>query len=329
MSAGDPRIRIENEIFGRLEKRYSEEEQANYLMSLLMDHYPLLSAVTIALDPEGEKMSVFAHWGLSGNFIKQMYTKRSLPVIDEARKGEIVAGGGDGREADPALRLEHDFRALYGAPCVIQGETIGVFLLYSDDADLLTPGNRESFSAYARLATFLLALRALRGRISRVPDVDSVTGLYTFKYFHEVLHRELTRGKKFHHPVSLLYLKIRNLREMNEVYGHVQADASLAEIAGRIKGILREVDYAARSGAVIHVVLPQMGKGDAARVAEEITSAMDASPVGKGNILLTVAIGVAQYPKDGETERVLIPHTEAMVHESLRKGGNAFTVYRD
>lgn len=327
MSAEDTRIRIENEIFARMEKKYTEEEQANYLMSLLMDHYALLSAVMIAVGSEREDLSVFAYRGLSGNFVKEMYTGKSLPVIAEAQKGAMSVGGD--RPADPALRLEHEYRTLYGAPCVFQGETIGVFLLYSDDADLLTPGNVESFSAYARLATFFLALRALRGRISRVPDVDSVTGLFTFKYFHEVLHRELTRGKKFHHPVSLLYLKIRNLRAMNEVYGHLAADSALAEIAGRIKGILREVDYAARSGAVIHVVLPQMAKGDAAAVAERIVGEMNASPVGKGDILLTVAIGVAQYPKDGETERVLIPHTEAMVHESLRKGGNAYTVYRD
>ena len=56
---------------------------------------------------------------------------------------------------------------------------------------------------------------------------------------------------------------------------------------------------------------------------------MNASPAGKGDVHLMVAIGVAQYPKDGDTERVLIPHTEAMVHESMRRGGNAVTVYRD
>jgi hypothetical protein len=40
-------------------------------------------------------------------------------------------------------------------------------------------------------------------------------------------------------------------------------------------------------------------------------------------------ISVTAYPKDGDTERTLIPHTETMVHESIRKGGNAFSIYRD
>jgi len=328
MKGDNTRIRIENELFSRIEKKYSEEEQANHLMSLLMDYYPLLSAVTIAVDPEGEKFSVFAHRGLSGNFIKEMY-KKALPIVQAARKGPVAVSGNEERARDPSFRLEHAYRSLYAVPCRLQQEMLGVFLVDSDDPGLLTPETKESLFAYSRLATIFLALRSLRGKISRIPDVDAVTGLYTFKYFHEVLHRELSRGKKFRHPVSLLFLKIRNLREMNEVYGHVAADAALAETAGRIKEKLREVDYAARSGGMIYVVLPQMGKAEAAKVAGQIVEEMNASPIGKGDIRLMLAVGVAEYPKDGDTERVLIPHTEAMVHESLRKGGNVLTVFRE
>ncbi len=327
MSGESIRKRIVNEMFGRMEKKYSEEELANYLMSLLMDSYPLLSAVTVSVDPGGEGLSVFAHRGLSGNFIKEMYAKKTLPVIAEARKDPVLVAGGDERARDPMFRLEHAYRSLYAVPCRLQGETLGVFLADSDDPDFLTPETKESFLVYARLVTFFLALRTLRGMVPRVPGVDPVTGLHSFKYFHEVLHRELSRGEKFGHPVSLLYLKVRNLREMNEVYGHVAADAALAEVAKRIRGTLREVDYAARSGGMFYIVLSQMGKTEAGNVAKRIIDSMNASPVGKGDILITVAIGVAQYPKDGDTERVLIPHTEAMVHESVRKGGNALTIY--
>jgi len=329
MRGDNTRLRIENKIFSRMGKKYSEEEQANYLMSLLMDNYPLLSAVTIAMDPEGEKLSVFAHRGLSGKFIKEMYTKKALPVLRKACENPVTVSGGDARAQDPSFRLEHGYKSLFAAPCRLQEETLGVFLVDSDDPGLLTPETQETFLACARLATFFLALRSLRGKISQVPDIDSVTGLYSFKSFHEVLHRELSRGKKLHYPVSLLFLKIRNLREINGVYGHVVADAALAETARRIRERLRDVDYAARSGGMIYIVLPQMGKTGAAKVAGQIVEAVNASPVGKGDIRLMLAVGVTEYPKDGETERVLIPHTEAMVHESLRKGGNAVTVYRD
>jgi hypothetical protein len=56
---------------------------------------------------------------------------------------------------------------------------------------------------------------------------------------------------------------------------------------------------------------------------------MNASPIGKGDVFLKLAIGIAAFPKDGDTERILIPHVESMVHESMRKGGNAVSVYKD
>jgi len=328
MDQENTRIRIENEMFSRMERKYSEEEIVNYLMSLLMDNYPLRSAVTIAVDPE-EELFVFAHRGLSRKFIKEMYAGKSFPVLSAARKDTLSVSGDDERARDPSFRLEHGYRSLFATPCRFQGETVGIFLVDSDDPGLLAAETKESFLAYSRLAAFVLALRAVRGRVSRVPDVDSVTGMHSFRYFHGVLHRELSRAEKFGHPVCLLYLKVRNLREMNGVYGHVAADAALAEMAGRIRGMLREVDYAARSGGMIYLVLPRMAKAEAAEMAGRIVDSLNASPVGKGDVLLTAAIGVTQYPKDGDTERVLIPHTEAMVHESMRRGGNAVTVYRD
>ncbi len=329
MSGVDTRIRIENEILGRIEKKYSEEEQGNQLMHLLVENYPLRSASTIAVEPDGDNISVFAHRGLSGNFIKELYTQRSRPLIGAAMEAEVVVQAGDSRAKDPSFRFEHEYKSLYAAPCRIQEKTIGVFIADSDVPGLLAAETREAFSAYARLATLFLALRNLRGKISRIPDVDAVTGLSTFKHFHEVLHRELTRGMKFHHPVSLVFVKIRHLREMNEVYGHVAADAALAEVARRTTGTLREVDYAARSGGKVYILMPKYSKAEAAGVMRRVVEAMEASPVGKGEVTLNVAVGIVSYPKDGDSERVLIPYAAAMVLEATRRGGNAIAVFKD
>jgi hypothetical protein len=102
MSGEIIRIRIENEIFGRMEKKYSEEDQANHPMSLLMDNYPLLCTVTIAADSLGENLSVFAHRGLSKNFIgvtaypRDGDTERILIPHTEAMVHESIRKGGNG-----------------------------------------------------------------------------------------------------------------------------------------------------------------------------------------------------------------------------------------
>ena len=328
MSSEPSRIRIENELFARWGRKGSEETQANLLMSLLMDHYPLLSAVAIVAEPGARKPTLFAHRGLSHQFVKEIYAGKALPVLEAALGGEVHVGPGDPRAKDPAFRIEHEYGSLLAVPCRTQEETLGIFVADSSDPALFTEELRGDFRAYATMIALLLSLRNLKGRISKVPDIDSVTGLITFKGFHEALHRELTRAGKFQYPLSLLFLRIQNLREMNEVYGHVAADAALMEAAARVREHLRVVDSPARSGGVIYVVMPRLGKEDAARTAERIVGAMDSSPVGKGKIFLRFAIGVVAYPEDGETERTLIPHAEAMVLESVRKGGNAVSVFR-
>jgi diguanylate cyclase (GGDEF)-like protein len=116
---------------------------------------------------------------------------------------------------------------------------------------------------------------------------------------------------------------------MNEVYGHVAADKALVDLARVVRSQLREPDYIARSGSMLYVVMPRVEKAEAASVASKVLDAMVASPIGRYEIMLKTAIGVASYPSDGESERILLPHVEAMVHESIRRGGNAVTVYKD
>ncbi len=328
MSPAKSRILIENEILDRVEKKYSEEEQANHLMNLLIENFPLQSASVLAREADG-RVAVFAHRGLSGNFIKELYAGPALPVVEAGLAGELVVAEGDPRAKDPSFRLEHSYKSLFAHPCRLQEETLGVFIADSASADLFAPEVRDTFRSFARLATLFLGMRNLRARISRVPDVDSVTGLYTFKYFHEVLHREMTRGKKFRHAVSVVFFKVRGLREMNGVFGHVVSDKALAEVARRIKSEFREVDYLSRAGGTVYAVMPHTEKADAVKTVGRVLDAMETRPVAQGEIVLKLAVGVAAYPADGDTERVLLPHVDAALHESMRKGGNAVTAYKD
>jgi diguanylate cyclase (GGDEF)-like protein len=328
MSPVITRMQIENEILSFLGQRHTEETQAAHLLARLMDSYPLLSAAILAVDKNRPPV-VFAQRGLSGSFIKELYTKGTLPVIGAALSGEVVLAGGDPRLSEPAWKFEHESPALYAAPCRLQGETIGVFIAEFRETGLADSATREAFGAYAQLSAVFLALRRFHHEISRIPETDSVTGLNSFKFFHEVLHQELSRGERFSQPLSIIVIKIRFLREMNDIYGHAAADKALVDLARAIKGQVRVTDYLSRSGSGIYIVMPETPKKEAAALASRIIDALDAMPSGDTKVTLKTAIGVAAFPEDGRTERMLIPHVESMVHESVRKGGNTVTVFGD
>jgi diguanylate cyclase (GGDEF)-like protein len=319
------REQIGNDFLAYLGKRDSEETQAGHFLSALMDSYPLLSVSILTLDKEKTPV-VFAHRGLSGSFIKDFYAKGTLPVVRAAFSGEVVLKGADPRLSDPAWRFCHECKSFYAGPCRVHGKVVGVFLAEFREA---IPGDRvtlEAFGAYTQLSAILLALG---GEAGDRPDTDSLTGLGTFHAFHEVMHREIPRGKRLNQPVSLMIIKVRYLRELNDVYGHFVADQALVDVSRMVAKQLRGMDHISRSGSSFYVVMPGTPKEKAVAVAERIVSVMNAEPPGKKDVTLKVAIGLGAFPKDGETERVLIPHVEDMVHESVRKGGNAYTVFGD
>ncbi|MEW6720502.1 MAG: GGDEF domain-containing protein [Thermodesulfobacteriota bacterium] len=328
MSPASTREQIGNDYLAFLGKRESEETQANHFLGVLMDSYPLHSVSILTLDKQ-QAPSVFAQRGLSGSFIKELYAKGTLPVVGAAFSGTAVLPGGDPRLADPAWRFEHESKALFAAPCRVHGKTVGAFIAEFRESALADSVTREAFDAYAQMSAILIALKGHLHEIGRIPEIDPLTGLGTFKTFHEVMLRELSRGKRTGEPFSLVFIKVLHLREMNDVYGHTAADESFVELSNRVKTLLRGVDSVSRSGMSLYIVMPETPKSKATAVAARIASAMDASAPARKDVVLKVAIGVASYPEDGGDEKTLITHTEAMVHESVRKGGNAFTALGD
>jgi diguanylate cyclase (GGDEF)-like protein len=327
MPYGKDRIPVEDEILERQEHRYTEEEQLNHLAYLLSDRYRLLSASVLAFDPGKGEFTVAAHRGLSRTFLKETYGGRLLPLAEAALSGEVAVMADDPRRDDPAFRLEHRYENLVAVPCLYQGEAKGVLVADSADVFLLTEDFRRDVRAYAALSALYLAVRELKGRLERVPDTDVVTGLCDFRHFHEALHREILRSRQFGHPASLVILKVRNLARMNEVYGHVEADRALAAVADCLRAEVREVDCAARAGVTLFLVMPEATKAQAAATAERIVAAVEALPSEGREVRLRLSGGVGEYPADGATERVLIPHVESMVLESMRRGGSCVTVY--
>ena len=88
MGRGD-RITSYNVCYTKLLRKGSEETQANLLMSLLMDHYPLLSAVVIVVEPGTGEPTLFAHRGLSHRCIKEIYAGKELPILALGLREEV------------------------------------------------------------------------------------------------------------------------------------------------------------------------------------------------------------------------------------------------
>jgi diguanylate cyclase (GGDEF)-like protein len=146
---------------------------------------------------------------------------------------------------------------------------------------------------------------------------DDLTGLHSYRYFHDNFSAEILRCRRHENVFSLLFVDIDLFKEYNKVHGKLEADNVLRELAMILKKRLRRSDVLARYGGdEFAILLPETKKDDAKALAEEICNLVKKHPfqgrktLPEGNF--TVTIGVASFPEDGEdmdslTKAMMIP----------------------
>ena len=84
---------------------------------------------------------------------------------------------------------------------------------------------------------------------------DFVTGAINARYFNELLQMEISRIRRYPHPITLVYVDIDNFKLVNDLFGHKIGDEVLRCIAIELKSQLRTTDTVARLGGDEFVML--------------------------------------------------------------------------
>jgi diguanylate cyclase (GGDEF)-like protein len=102
-------------------------------------------------------------------------------------------------------------------------------------------------------------------------------------------------------------LDVDYFKSINDAFGHSRGDQALAEVAARIKAQVRLSDEIFRYGGDEFVILlPQTSKQQAIILAQRILNHVNELPLmGDPPLALSVSIGIASYPEDGDTPQRL------------------------
>ena len=155
---------------------------------------------------------------------------------------------------------------------------------------------------------------------------DALTGLYNRRYLetqlNQLIEQSIDRGKL----LSLLTLDIDFFKSVNDTYGHDAGDRVLQEVAGRIRGSVRSVDLACRTGGEeFVVVLPGADLAIAEKVGERIRKAIAAKPflLGPGSHLtVTASLGVASLVTAQDSVEELLKRADRALYIAKREGRN-------
>lgn len=153
---------------------------------------------------------------------------------------------------------------------------------------------------------------------------DAVSSLSNRHAFEEALISEVERSKRLAYPLSLIIFDLDSFKHYNDTWGHPAGDTRLKATADLIKKNLRKYDLAARYGGdEFAIILPNTNKEGALLFARRLLTAAQASApeeaIGADSISgYTLSIGIATFPKDGNTHEALLfaaDHAELMAKQ--------------
>lgn len=161
-------------------------------------------------------------------------------------------------------------------------------------------------SMYRALSPLYEKLETFTTEISELIVCNEVTFLETGKRFAFRVSEEISRVRRYGGDFSLLLLKIRFLKELEEVHGARNRDGVLRIVANILRGAKREEDFVAQlDTGEFALLLPSTSKEGAEGFRDRLRSQLryvDLSVADEDfrRIRLTVLFGLSHFPGDGE-----------------------------
>jgi diguanylate cyclase (GGDEF)-like protein/putative nucleotidyltransferase with HDIG domain len=205
-------------------------------------------------------------------------------------------------------------------PVVVRGEAVGVLEVHWTRAVSIGPDTVALCSAIAEQAAVALENARLYADAAARAERDGLTGLLNHRVLLDTLDEALRPTPAA--PCALLLLDVDNFKLFNDTYGHQVGDAVLVQIAAVLRGACRHGDVAGRYGGDEFALLLRGASAvDARAVAQRLRSAVQMLPhvTSDGTIIpLSVSVGVACAPQDGQTRQELVAVADKTMYAAKR-----------
>lgn len=173
------------------------------------------------------------------------------------------------------------------------------------------------FTGYQIIATDLTEPQAFQEQLRRQASSDPLTGLANHRSLFELLHAEVERAKRTGREFSLVLLDLDRPKDINDRFGHLAGDRALCRLAQVMRDCSRSVDTPARQGGdEFAMVLPETDAVSATLVARRICELV---AKGSDDLALSVSVGIACFPKQGDTIATLIYAADAALYAMKNK----------
>ena len=150
-------------------------------------------------------------------------------------------------------------------------------------------------------------------------STDALTGLYNVRDLRTRLPALLSEAANAGQPLTVLVCDLDNMKPINDTYGHHAGDVVLQAVADILRTWVPNGGVCWRTGGDEFVaVMPDTSPETSGRLAIELREALRTTGIDlpENTVKISMSIGTATYPEDGETVDALLTAADSRMYES-------------
>jgi diguanylate cyclase (GGDEF)-like protein len=217
--------------------------------------------------------------------------------------------------------------------------------LLDEDFGLVRLGSNAILWLFTSIASLSLAsfflLRRLVNHSMRenrnLAQFDTLTGLPNRRLFKDRAEQALLHAQRDRSLFAICFLDLDAFKRVNDTLGHSAGDELLSEVANRLCGLVRRTDSITRlDESDSEIGIARLGGDEFTLLLTGISDALDADRVtrrvlealrtpfhvGEHELYVTVSIGSAIYPLDGEDIETLLKNADKAMYCAKEQGRN-------
>jgi len=162
-----------------------------------------------------------------------------------------------------------------------------------------------------------------RTQIQRQAQYDPLTGLANRRLLMTRLETAISHSSRNQSKFCLIFIDLDDFKDINDTRGHDIGDDVLIAVANRLKRLQRANDTTARLGGdEFTLIYNEIGSEPELERRVDLLIKEFEQPFEIKNTAyqISISVGVAQYPRDGQTSRDILMHADQAMYAAKRDG---------